>query len=464
MFYPVILARKGVQLPEKGTYFLIAANGAFVRKDTGIFEGLVSVPFKDVPGINSVGYCLPTQQGPIFFNSSVVKTKKSTFWSKDNDDDEALTSVKMVNPLTGKPISEEDDAEEHKLLNARPYINMNLPKVPAHIIYKALLFFRKVYRKHRSEAAVILCYNPDTDEYGLYCPKQDVSGAHVDYDRRFYNRNKRGEVNVPEAGENHQTYGKIDDVMIEMSKQGFRNVGTIHSHANFSAFHSGTDTHDESSFDGVHITLGHVADGEFSWASSLALNDHRETVEAENVAFGVVRVGDQKAQKSKWISAGSQNYYTIELENLQEVHDEYDQFIEDNWMKKVDHGFFGGSRRSGGVSYGSGYSYAGGYSSSPYSPGWEYEEDDDGLEGGTSYVMVNGHWVKASEAEEMERASAFGEGKDAGDDDDDQSESFNETWDEYQKGDDDGSENGSEPAEKLEASSQSEEDDTTIID
>jgi len=476
----VFLAKKGVQLPQKGTFFLIAANGAFVRKDTGIFEGLVSVPFKDVPGINSIGYCLPTEQGPVFFNSTSVKQKTYSggWFGKDDDDDASLTNVKMVNPLTGKAVSEEDDDEANKLLSARPYINMNLPKIPPEIIYRALLFFRKVYRKHRSESAVILCFNVETNEYSLYCPKQDVSGAHVDYDRRYYKRTKRGEVHFPPDHETpDQNYGKVDPVMCEMVKNGFQMVGSIHSHANFSAFHSGTDTHDEASMNGVHITLGHVADGEFSWASSLALNDHREQVEAENVAVGVVRVGDQKAANSKWISTGSQNYYNIELEDLSAIHDEYDKFIDDNWMDKVEHGFFGGKgNRVAGASYGgSSYSRSGGYSSSPYAAGWEYEEDDDGLEGGTSYVMVNGQWVPAKEAEEIEKQAAFDADADAGTDgdaDDDKPDNVDDALTEVSEAADDDTDSWAEyekeqgeTAEATESPATGDEgDDLTIID
>ncbi|NDH07532.1 hypothetical protein EBX93_16715 [bacterium] len=49
----------------------------------------------------------------------------------------------------------------------------------------------------------------------------------------------------------------------------------FNSHCDFSAFHSGTDQADESTFDGIHITLGHVNRNDFSIVASLAFSDNR---------------------------------------------------------------------------------------------------------------------------------------------------------------------------------------------
>jgi hypothetical protein len=88
-------------------------------------------------------------------------------------------------------------------------------------------------------------------------PKQRVSGAGIDYDR--------------------------DSVSLE----GYDLIGTIHSHANFSAFHSGTDHDDETSFDGLHITFGHVASDDFSISASIMSNGQRFYVEPEEYLEGV---------------------------------------------------------------------------------------------------------------------------------------------------------------------------------
>jgi hypothetical protein len=71
-------------------------------------------------------------------------------------------------------------------------------------------------------------------------------------------------------------------------------VGTIHSHCDFSAFHSGTDEADESTFDGVHLTFGHVNSDKFSIASSIVFNNNRSKLEPSDVALGIV--GDSEEE------------------------------------------------------------------------------------------------------------------------------------------------------------------------
>lgn len=242
--YPVILAKKGAKFPDKGTFFVIAANGAFVRKDLGLFEGLVSMPLKDVPGAVKVGYAIKTSEGSVYVQKSEPVPEQK--WYKDEDED----ILQIVDPNTGKLMGETEENLDQRLLAVEPYINMNLPKLPQEVIYNALLFFRKVYNKFRAEAIVLLAYNEAKEEYKLFCPKQKVSGGHIDYDRDLSER-------LTTLRENE------DEDWRELLESGYTRVGTIHSHCNFQAFHSGTDTEDESSFNGVHITLGHVVDQEF---------------------------------------------------------------------------------------------------------------------------------------------------------------------------------------------------------
>jgi proteasome lid subunit RPN8/RPN11 len=262
-----------------------------------------------------------------------------------------------------------------------------------------LLFFREVYRKHRAEAIVILAYNQTEGCYTLCCPTQDVSQGHVTYDRDWQN----------------------------YAEDGYKPVGTIHSHCNFQAFHSGVDTGDEADYDGVHITLGHVAEEAFSWASSLVLNDHRESVEADNVATELLRVGDRSVRQSRFIAVGAQNYYEVNLtkEELQQLRTESKVELE-AWManvKEPKRNFLGGGG-SGGYS---GYT---GYSSYNTVSGYdEYEEDE--LGGGVSYVLVNGKWVPYNGFEDADDAD---DADDATDSDSSEDESEEDLWAEREDG------------------------------
>jgi hypothetical protein len=59
---------------------------------------------------------------------------------------------------------------------------------------------------------------------------------------------------------------KVIDATGMVVAPGFMN---IHSHADFQAFHSGTDDHDEKTFDGFHMTIGHVNEDQRSHSARL---------------------------------------------------------------------------------------------------------------------------------------------------------------------------------------------------
>ena len=115
------------------------------------------------------------------------------------------------------------------LAEIKPTIKLTLKPedlIPWPVIQKALAFFQAVYAKYKTESALFFIYDGKT--WDLLCPKQEVSGGSVDY--------------------------KLED----RPAKGFKVVGTIHSHADFSAFHSGIDVSDEEKMDGIHATMGFV--------------------------------------------------------------------------------------------------------------------------------------------------------------------------------------------------------------
>ena len=115
-------------------------------------------------------------------------------------------------------------------------IEDRIPKLPYETLKTIHAFFVQVYDERKSEVAVLLWYNFTTQDWQVEVPKQRVSGASVNYTRDM-------------------------EYIENMKLGGYHCVGTIHSHCEMGAFHSGTDDKDEYGFDGVHITIGKVKSG-----------------------------------------------------------------------------------------------------------------------------------------------------------------------------------------------------------
>lgn len=299
--FPVYLLEEGVQLPEKGRYYVVAKNGIFIRK-----EGV--------------------------YGSALV-------------------------PADGIPWLKEVDAE----------ISLKLPKIPGRIIGQALTFFRKVFERYKSEAYLQLYYSPVLNQYRLWCPKQEVSFAGVDYDRadqfEYTERTGQGE--------------KVKEV-----KQGmnWNMAGTIHSHCDFSAYHSGTDTGDEASFNGIHVTLGHVNRKEFSMCSSVAVNNHRVKMDPENCCLGVSRLTNRQIASSPYMTWGDSQSFVLDLseEDAQGLVQDT-EVIEEEWMPKV-------TKRNYGMGFGGGWQEWGGWRGGGSKKNDAVRDDNFLWQGGEGYV------------------------------------------------------------------------------
>lgn len=212
--FPVLVYKKGMELPPDGTYFVVAGNGIWMHKDTGICKCFVPV--------NNISFL--------------------------------------------------DD------LNAEKCVLIDLPKIPKNLVWQIKKFFCLVVEQHSAEAEITLYFNKNTQEYRVHVPEQRVSHGSVRYKR-------------------------IGTVHLE-GMDNFLRVGTIHSHCDFEAFHSGTDVSDEEDFDGVHITFGHNDKDCFSISATVVVNGYRETIDPERILEGIVKTND--------------NYYTIQSDHLEE--------------------------------------------------------------------------------------------------------------------------------------------------
>jgi len=166
------------------------------------------------------------------------------------------------------------------------------PKIPYDVAYKIKHFFRLVVNKYHAEACTILYFNHETKEWGVVVPLQRVSHGSVAYKREAISH-------------------MVGD---------FVPVGTIHSHADFNAFHSGTDVGDEESFDGLHLTFGHNNKDSISISGCVVMNGLRVKVDPVSVLEGFVGVGEfYNIVEPEWTA-----------EKVAEVHAEVE-----GWMENV---------------------------------------------------------------------------------------------------------------------------------
>ena len=117
--FPIIVYDEDVELPQEGTYYVIAGNGFFLRKDMPLISGFVPVD-----------------------KISVLPDLEVGSWVKSN-----------------------------------------IPKVPMQYIVKIKEFFRRVVDVWRSEACTVLYYNQTTNDWKVYVSPQAVSHGGVRYRR-----------------------------------------------------------------------------------------------------------------------------------------------------------------------------------------------------------------------------------------------------------------------------------------
>ncbi len=151
-----------------------------------------------------------------------------------------------------------------QLIEWKPTFLLNEVKLPGWVLLQAHDFFRTIFDKQTTESSVYILYNRVDKEFKLFAPEQYVGLSSV----------------------NH----KLDR---EKLPKGFTPVGTIHSHCNFGAFHSGTDTNDMSKMPGLHITIGHVDHDDPEMVFALSMGDQ---------SFDIARDGiiDESQVKNKF--------------------------------------------------------------------------------------------------------------------------------------------------------------------
>jgi len=206
---------------------------------------------------------------------------------------------------------------------------IHIPKLPATLFAKVYEFFKAVYDEHKSEAVILLFYNQDTQKFKVVVPSQQVSGAACDYNKGMI----------------------IKDMNM---------IGTIHSHASMSAFHSGTDDADEKVFDGLHITIGNVDDEFPSVSTSVVASGFRQMYANTDYILGIEDFEYEKPPVTNaygytyLVNSGPKNRIKIKVPKSKRVFNK-------NWLKLVEKktysyvsryvGGYGGRYNTGMYSY-----------------------------------------------------------------------------------------------------------------
>jgi hypothetical protein len=253
--FPVIVYDKDTELPQHGTYYVIAGNGIFLRKEMPLISGFIQVNgisiLPDLEVDQWVKSDIPDQHIDkiVVYDEGVELPKHGTYYVVAGN---GFFIRKEAPPIIGFFRVEKIPTLPN--LEYKQWVRSNIPQVPMQHIVRIKEFFRRVVDKFYSEACTVLYYNRSCNDWKVYVPPQVVSHAGVKY--------RRGQMNVglPEY-------------------DGYLRVGTIHSHCDFGSFHSGTDVNDEMDFDGIHGTFGHNDKDDFSITASIVINGQRMEVD-----------------------------------------------------------------------------------------------------------------------------------------------------------------------------------------
>lgn len=231
----------------------------------------------------------------------------------------------------------------------QPSALWKLPPIPADLFKQIVAFFHEIGRTKHTEVAVLLHYGPGVG-WKVTVPQQEVSAGSVSWE-----------------------WSESDKIA------GTRNVGTMHSHVNMSAFHSGVDIGDEAQADGLHVTIGKVSSyPQFDMNAEIVIRGQRFVIRAEKFVTGVTALRDELQQEetenfggyvrkkwNAWNSGASHEF--IEQPDVEEFRECFPREWNDNVRERK--WGAGTTRYHGGTDYGSRYDIDGygGYGGHDYS-------------------------------------------------------------------------------------------------
>ena len=119
-------------------------------------------------------------------------------------------------------------------------------------MYKAVTFFREVYKTHGTEGFLWILLDPESMKVSLWCPPQKNHPGHV---------HAKSDPDLP------------TDCLV---------MGDIHSHT-CKSFHSNGDIEDEKSSDGLHIVVGNLNARIPDFTAGLVVKGRRKKLNPQDV-------------------------------------------------------------------------------------------------------------------------------------------------------------------------------------
>jgi hypothetical protein len=225
----------------------------------------------DLPDLGTVYYVLASRH----VTNGEVGAKKHE-WDE-------VTLFKRLKPVMGHGLVRVSNAQRMPLAVLKGAAFWTLPSIPMTLVEKIDIFFRAVYDKHKSEAILLLTYDPlfrdsanPGDGWGVVVPEQKNTGGSCKYEPESVAERKPPHVDI---------------------------VGSWHSHPGMSAFASHTDEEDQVDFDGLHITSGWMTSkgGGTEYHVEYVLNNQSYDFTPADV-FEKVATADDFAELDDWLS------------------------------------------------------------------------------------------------------------------------------------------------------------------
>lgn len=224
--------------------------------------------------------------------------------------------LSLNSPMFSSTISSNIDSALSNLKQVKEEFNFKFPLVPEKCFLQIISFFKEVYAEFKSEACVLLYYKvPNyqkllieekkilTEFLSTISPYQNEWTADQSAQVSKYWKSTKSLFNkLKEIDHSECEYviccpkQKVSAAAVNYSimksqpkdlNYNFMLVASIHSHPNFSAYHSSVDDHDEMDWDGLHVTLGYINSKNFQISSSMVLNQHRFNINPTLVFEGI---------------------------------------------------------------------------------------------------------------------------------------------------------------------------------
>jgi hypothetical protein len=165
------------------------------------------------------------------------------------------------------------------LYPSRERLEMRFPPLPNESLEEVLAFFAEVNQRFEGEAIVMIFFDPKARSYCFDAPPQRIPGY----------RDYRGKL---------RAYLRLD-YGAAPRPEGHLLFGTIHSHADLSAYSSGVDCDDERFGDGLHVVYGHFGSSALSRSAAFVTGGRRFHVEPAQV-LPECRIPEEPA-RSDWM-------------------------------------------------------------------------------------------------------------------------------------------------------------------